>query len=298
MNKESSAIVEDIRKLKVQGARNVAKAAVQALALESRSFKGSNRNSYISSLIVAADIIASSRPTEPMLRNYLGFILSRVMSREDSPVGELRALVDALEKDIYKEMAISKQALVDYGSSLIGNGLKYYTHCHSSTVVSIFKEAYDDGKDFSVVVSETRPKYQGVKTAQSLSSHGIPTTLIVDSAARLYLRKCDGVFVGADAVTASGNLINKVGTSTIAHFASQFDVPFYAAAELHKFSHLTKWGQLELIEQRDPAEVYSGKRSKSLTVENPAFDLTPSKYITAYITEKGIIPPQSVMLLA
>lgn len=298
MNKQTAKIINDIKNLKIQGARNIAKSAVRAMLIESDSFKGNDRNAYFSRMLVTADALASARPTEPMLRNYLRFIILRIASREGAPVSEMKEELRTLTKTLFDKMKTLFSMLVDYGSALIGNGGVYYTHCHSSTVVSIFKQAYDDGRDFSVIVGETRPKYQGVKTAKELSSHGIPTTLVVDSAARLYIKKCDSVFVGSDAITASGNLINKIGTSSIAHFAYTYDVPFYSAAELYKFDSLTRWGIMELIEQRDPSEVLSGKKPPNLSIENPAFDLTLSRYITAYITEKGVIPPQSIVFLA
>ncbi|MEM0437984.1 MAG: S-methyl-5-thioribose-1-phosphate isomerase [Candidatus Micrarchaeia archaeon] len=288
--------IRDIKSLKIQGARNIARAAVGALAAEARAFKGTSRGAFISALLVAADEIAATRPNEPMLRNYLRYLVSRITGQEGT-VDELKQEVAKLEQGIYVEMELSKKMLVDYGSQLIKSGGVYYTHCHSSTVVGILKEAYDDSKDFSVIVSETRPRYQGLKTAKALASYGIPTTLIVDSAAHAYVRRADAVLVGADSVSASGDLINKIGTCAIAQFARSHQIPFYSAAELYKFDHLTKWGMLEPIEMRDPKEVYAGPVPKALKIENPAFDLTPAQLITAYITERGIIPPQSIMLL-
>jgi ribose 1,5-bisphosphate isomerase len=224
-------------------------------------------------------------------------MLARITGADNTSVSHMQKIARDLEKKIYDEMEQSKGLIADYGSQLILNGSRCYTHCHSSTVTGIFKEAYDDGKDFSVVVSETRPLFQGLKTAKELSSHGIPTTLIVDSAASVYLKKCDCVLVGADAVSASGDLVNKIGTSTIAHFSAVYGIPFYCAAELYKFDHLTKWGMIEPIEHRNSDEVYKGAKSKLLSIDNLAFDLTPARYISAYVTEKGIIPPQSLLFL-
>ncbi|MGC8923814.1 MAG: translation initiation factor eIF-2B [Candidatus Micrarchaeia archaeon] len=298
MNEAAREIVKDIRALKIQGARNIANAGINALVLESDSFDGTSVKEYKSALLVAADEIASARPTEPMLKNYLRFVLSRIMGSEDESVEALKERVRDIRKRINEDMVHTITMLRDYGASLIHDGMVCYTHCHSSTVTGIFKEAYDDGKDFYVVVSETRPRYQGVKTAKELAGYGIPTTLAVDSAAHIYIKRCDAVFVGADAITASGNLINKVGTAMVAHFAYHLDIPFYSAAELYKFDHLTKWGMPVPIEQRDPDEVLKNPGLKNLKIENPAFDVTPAKYITAYITEKGIIPPQAIILLS
>ncbi|MCX8200047.1 MAG: hypothetical protein N3G76_01105, partial [Candidatus Micrarchaeota archaeon] len=119
MEKEVQRIVRDIKSLKIQGARNIAKAAVDALAIESSAFKGTSRNSYISALLVAADELASARPTEPMLRNYLRYILGHVQREKDAPVNELKELVLSLQKSIHRDMERSKEAIVEYGASLI-----------------------------------------------------------------------------------------------------------------------------------------------------------------------------------
>ncbi len=296
MNRKTQSIIKRIKSLEIQGARNIARAGVDALYYESEAFKGNDRSAYISNLLVAADAISAARPTEPMLRNYLKFMISRVMSEVSAPVSELKILVASLRKSIEKEMKAARERIISYGQGLIKDGMVVYTHCHSSTVTSILKGAYDSGRDFQVIVDETRPRFQGVKTAKELAKHGIPTTLVVDSAARLYVKSADLVLVGGDAVTAAGNLINKIGTSTLAHFAHVYEIPFYSAVELHKFDSLTRWGLHEPIEFRDPDEVLKNP-PKNLTVINPAFDETKSHYITAYITERGLIPPQMVFML-
>ena len=296
MNRKSQSIINKIKRLEIQGARNIAKAGVEALVYESQAFKGSDRNTYISNLLVAADSIAAARPTEPMLRNYLRFIISKVLSESTAPVSDLKMLVSSLKTSIEKGIKEAREKIVAYGLSLIHDDMIIYTHCHSSTVTSILKGAFDEGKDFEVIVDETRPRYQGVKTAKELAKHGIPTTLIVDSASRLYVKQADLVLVGGDAVTVSGNLINKIGTATLAHFAHVYEIPFYSAVELHKFDVMTKWGLREPIEFRDPAEILKSPPA-NLRVLNPAFDETKANYISAYITERGLIPPQLVSML-
>lgn len=295
MDKKAITIVQDIKDLKIQGARNIAHKGVEALLIESESYTGKDSGEFISNLIVASDLIAGARSTEPMLRNFLHHIVSKLTSSKSTSVKELKNLVKENCDFIFEKLTKSKRNLKDYGSLLIKNGGVYYTHCHSSTVVSIFKEAYDDGMSFSVIVSETRPKYQGVKTAKELSSHGIPTTLIVDSCAYSFIRKCDGVFLGGDAVSVTGDLVNKVGSAGIACFAHMYNIPVYSCIELNKFDPLTRWGMNIEIEERDSKEVYDGPKNKNLKVRNPAFDLVPAKYITAYITEDGLIPPQSLL---
>ncbi len=295
MDKETVVIIQDIKDLKIQGARNIAKKGVEALLNESESYKGKDVNEYISNLIVASDLIAGARATEPMLRNFLQHIISKITSSKSSSIKEMKKLVKVNCDMIFEKLKKSKRDLKDYGSLLIKEGGTYYTHCHSSTVVSIFEEAYNDGVNFSVIVSETRPKYQGLKTAKRLSKIGIPTTLIVDSCAYSFIRKCDAVFLGGDAVSVTGDLVNKIGSAGIAFIANSLDIPVYPCIELNKFDPTTRWGMNIEIEERDYKEVYSGPRNKNLKIRNPAFDLVPAKYITAYITEDGLIPPQALI---
>ncbi|MGZ4851278.1 MAG: translation initiation factor eIF-2B, partial [Candidatus Bathyarchaeia archaeon] len=150
------------------------------------------------------------------------------------------------------------------------------------------------GKNFKVICTETRPAYQGRITANELVGLGIETTFIVDSAARSFMGNVDVVIVGADAITSEGNVVNKIGSSSIAVLANEARVPFYVVSELLKFDPETLKGECERIEQRNPAEVWSEAPSK-LIVRNPAFDVTPNRYIHGLICEEGIIAPQSVV---
>jgi ribose 1,5-bisphosphate isomerase len=136
---------------------------------------------------------------------------------------------------------------------------------------------------------------QGYITVDFLQKAGIPTTLILDSAVRYYMKKVDLVIVGADAITVNGSLINKVGTSQVALAASEARVSFVCAAETYKFSPRSVFGEMIEIEERDPSEVLSPELQKKwpeVKVSNPAFDVTPHKYIDMIITEIGAISPE------
>jgi ribose 1,5-bisphosphate isomerase len=168
-----------------------------------------------------------------------------------------------------------------------------FTHCHSSTVTRLLAKAKADGKNFKVICTETRPAFQGRITAKELVQLGIETTFIVDSAARTFMPKADLVIVGADALTSEGNVINKIGTSTLAVLAHEARKPFYVVSELLKFDSITMYGGYEGIEQRNLAEVWK-EAPEGLKVRNPAFDVTPNRYIHGLICEEGIITPQSI----
>jgi ribose 1,5-bisphosphate isomerase len=152
-------------------------------------------------------------------------------------------------------------------------------------------------KKFTVICFETRPRYQGRITAAELAKAGIDVTLAVDGAMELFMKKADIVLVGADSVTSRGDLINKIGTSALAHIARLNDTSFYSCAELYKYSPMTMFGTREEIEQRDPDEVWE-KRPRKVKIANPAFEATSAKYVSGYITELGVIPPQSFFTMA
>ncbi|MEM4367006.1 MAG: S-methyl-5-thioribose-1-phosphate isomerase [Candidatus Anstonellales archaeon] len=290
---EEQLILRKIKDLEIQGARNVAMEGLRALSIVAKKSSKKGKEQFVGELIEFANAVAELRPTEPMLRNVLRNALER--AKRSANVERAKVVVSSYYEEVKKGMARSKELIAQYGASLIEEDYRVLTHCHSSTVTSIFKEAYRQGKNFRVVATETRPKFQGRITAKELTAEGIHTTLVVDNAAHLYLRKADLVLVGADAINSAGSLVNKIGTYPIALIAERFEVPFYSAAELLKFDPITKYGKQEDIERRDKKEVWE---EKGIKIDNPAFDLTPSRYISAYITQAGLIPPQLFMSYA
>jgi ribose 1,5-bisphosphate isomerase len=299
MNKGVEKAIRDIKALRIQGARNVAKSALHAIALSVKQSRARNGSQLYAEMHETSHGLATSRPTEPMLRNTIDSVMrfaelnvkrvKAIKTAKHGVVQCIQELTDKIEED--------KQRLIEYGAKLIPDGATIITHCHSSTVVGILTRAQKMGKGISVVTCETRPRYQGRVTAKELAAARIHTTLIVDGAMNLFMKKSDLCIVGADAITSRGDLINKVGTSTLAHIARFHDVSFYSAAELFKYSPSTMFGQLEKIEERDSKEVLE-KPMHGVSVRNPAFDATAARYVSGYITELGVIPPQSFFALA
>jgi ribose 1,5-bisphosphate isomerase len=300
MQKETSRIIGDIKKLKVQGARNVAIAAMNALAIEAKKSKASTPNSFYKQVAAAGELISISRPTEPMMRNSIDEakrFLSFESERKSATVTQLKKSLSTHIDSMILQMGKDAAKLAEYGAKLIPDNAIIITHCHSSTVTGILKRAKKDGKTFTVISCETRPRYQGRITSAELAKAGIDVTLVVDGAANLFMKKADMCLVGADSITSKGDLINKVGTSMLAHLAKIHDVSFFSAAELSKFSQHTIFGEREKIEERDSKEVWD-KPAKGVKIRNPAFDVTASSYISGYITELGVIPPQSLLGVA
>jgi ribose 1,5-bisphosphate isomerase len=299
---EVEAICKDIKALRVQGARKVAIAAVRAMAVQAKASEARTQTEFYADILEAADALAGTRPTEPMLRNYLTdtirFLLFKMKSQKAAPVSKLKAMVAKLEKTSLAEMDANVSKIAEFGAKEIPKGATVLTHCHSNTVMAILKRSHELGKGISVICTETRPLFQGRRTAKELSEAGLPVTMIVDSAVESFIDKAGLVIVGADAVTSSGDLFNKIGTAGIARIAYDHDIKFYSAAELHKYDPLTRWGIMEKIEERDAGEVADTKEFRGVKIRNPAFDVTAAKFISAYITEMGVLAPQGLAALA
>ncbi|RLG13516.1 hypothetical protein DRN69_05480 [Candidatus Pacearchaeota archaeon] len=251
-------IVKDIKNVKIQGARNIAQAALYAYSLMP------NKNSKKKLL--------SARPTEPMLKKVLNLA-------EKNPYKEIQKHFDFAQKQINKLVIklIKKDDII-------------FTHCHSSTVVNALIYAKKKGKKFQVHNTETRPLFQGRKTAKELRKAGIKVTMFVDAAAAIAIEKenkadkiySDKVFFGADALLKNG-IVNKIGSKIIARIANQEKIPVYIIADSWKFTK-----SKVPIEQRKLNEVWNNA-PKGIKIKNPAFEFVPKKYITKIISELGIL---------
>ena len=284
---------ERIRKLEVQGARNVAIAAIKALEALAEETSAKTREEFMKQLSEARAALFASRATEPLMRNAVRWIISQVEDSGEENVKALAEVVSSSSSQFLKNLEASKEHIAAIGSKRIRDGMVVFTHCHSSTVTHLLSKAKKDGKHFEVVCTETRPVFQGRITAKEMLELGVKTTFIVDSAARSFIRDVDIVIVGADAITAEGNVINKIGTGTIALLAHEARKTFYVVAELLKFDPATACGEYEKIEERSPDEVWKDA-PEALNIRNPAFDVTRRDFIHGVICEEGIIPPHSV----
>ncbi len=298
MHREVTKIIRDIKSLKIQGARNVAKASLEALIIVAKNSKAKTNSDFIKEFADAADVLSVSRPTEPMMRNLLreSVEFAEKSAKKKTPAMVKKAVISH-EKMLIRKMDGDAKKLATYGAKLIPNNAIVLTHCHSSTVTRILIAAKKMRKKFKVVSFETRPRYQGRKTAKELADSGIDVTLAVDGAMQMFMKKADIVLVGADSITSRGDLINKIGTSTLAHIAKMNDVSLYCAAELSKYSPKTMFGTREEIEERNPKEVWE-RAPRKVKIRNPAFEATAAKYINGFVTEVGVIPSQSFFAVA
>jgi ribose 1,5-bisphosphate isomerase len=291
-------IERDIETLGIQGARNVTLGSLWAIRLAANETKTKDSKALVSRISEIALRIMNARPTEPMTRAILsGIIKYGVALLEDKKIAgkseKIRAKLKGAASRMESMMNENMEKMAEIGANYIENGTTVMTYCHSSSVTNVIKKAYNMGKIDKVYVCETRPRYQGRITATELSAHGIETHFIVDGAMATYAKKADLAMVGADAITSTGDLINKIGSCSLSMVFRAYAKPFVSVAEALKFDPDTAFGFNVHIEKRDPKEIWE-KPPKRLDILNPAFDQTPARNIAAYITNVGIFPPSDI----
>ncbi|HMK46280.1 MAG TPA: ribose 1,5-bisphosphate isomerase [Methanocella sp.] len=282
---------DKIKNMEIRGAGRIARAAALALKEEAKTIETDSLDEFNARMKAAYNTLYATRPTAVSLPNALRI----VMRYKAASVSEARGQIVANADTFIVSSENSVKKIGEIGARRLRSGDTIMTHCNSSAAASIIQTAFSHGKKISVIATETRPRMQGYVTVDIMQKAGIPTTLILDSAVRYFMKKVDAVVVGADAITVNGNLINKVGTSQLSLAAQEARVPFIVAAETYKFSPRTLLGEMVEIEERDPAEVLSldmQKKWPNLKVANPAFDITPHRYIDMICTELGAIPPE------
>ena len=291
-----------IRSMQVRGAGRIARAAVTALKDYAEGRRFSTSKEFYAGLFSAGERLKSARPTAVSLPNAVNFVLAaarRSEGRGSALRDAVQGVVSACDRFVASSLKATEM-IGDYGARRIRDGDVVMTHCNSEAVTAVLTAAHDSGRKFRVIATETRPRFQGRITASTLAKRGLDVSLIPDSAARVYMRKVDTVLVGADAIAANGAIVNKIGTSQLALKAHEKRARFYVAAETYKLSTDTMTGELIEIEQRSPYELVPKAwldANSGVKVGNPAFDVTPPEYVDLIITEKGVFPPQGIILL-
>ncbi|MEF8773799.1 MAG: ribose 1,5-bisphosphate isomerase [Halobacteriales archaeon] len=302
LHPEIEATAEEIATMEIRGAATIADAAAAALAAQARDSDADDPELFRAELRGAARRLRNTRPTAVSLPNALRYVL-RGMAGDT--VERLRSSVVETAGEFRDQLDAAQDRLGRIGANRLQDGDRVMFHCHSTDALACVGAALDQGKEIEAVVKETRPRKQGHISAERLREWGVPVTLVVDNAARRYLDDVDHVLVGADSIAADGSVINKIGTSGLAVNARERGVPIMVAAQTIKLHPGTMTGHTVEIEMRDQREVLTGEKraeisgadDDGLTVENPAFDVTPPRYLDAIVTERGQYPPESIVVL-
>lgn len=303
-------VAEAIKTMKIRGAPLLGAAAAYALALTAYHSKAKDKAYLTRELEVAAEKLRRTRPTGVNLFWAVDRILGKVYAFKGD-ASELAAMVIEEAKRIANEDAAVNRAIGRHGARLLEDGDVVLTHCNAGalatveygTALGVIRAAVEQGKKISVIATETRPKLQGARlTAYELKRDGIPVTLISDTMVGyvMYRRMVDKVIVGADRIVRDA-VINKIGTYQIAVLAKEHGIPFYVAAPKSTFD-LAHASTEITIEERDPEEVLyvGGERiaPEGVPALNPAFDITPIKYVSAIICEDGILYKEDLSSLS
>jgi methylthioribose-1-phosphate isomerase len=300
--RDYTGVVAAIKEMKVRGAPAIGVAAAYGIALGAQNIKAETKAKFLSRFDKILQAFAAARPTAVNLFRAIDRMKKVVETSGDVPKIK-QALIDEA-RSIHAEEEAATRQLSQLGAELIKDGFTILTHCNAGalatagygTALGVIKAAKEQGKKIEVIATETRPLLQGARlTAWELMQEKIPVTLITDSMAGYFLSRgrVDCVIVGADRIAANGDTANKIGTYTLAVLAKENGVPFYVAAPTSTIDLSLKSGAQITIEERNPEEITSLKGVRlapnGVTAANPAFDVTPHKYITAIVTEKGII---------
>jgi ribose 1,5-bisphosphate isomerase len=288
MNPKAKKIISDIKKLKIQSSHGIARAGMECLKLCINASKASDRKSFLKELQDYGQQIKTARPIEIELGSLINLVLFKISQNEAEDMWNLKEYAVSVCDQQIQENEQAMDRLIQNGAKQIQNSDRILTHCHSRTIVSILREAKKQGKDFTVYVTETRPRNQGLITAKDLLESRIKVVYGVDSDMGFMMKKSSKLLVGCDAILPDGSIVNKIGTLPMAIVAKAFGKPVLVAGLTSKLTHKVE------IEEREPEEVVDPKKLKGAKIINPAFDVTPSDYVDFIITEKGTVKPHDV----
>jgi methylthioribose-1-phosphate isomerase len=296
-------VADVIRNMIVRGAPAIGVAAAMGIALGVKNSRAEAIGGLKREFDEICAVIGKTRPTAVNLFWAIRRMQQKFEVLRVRPVAQIRlALIEEAQR-MHAEDIAANQAMGRHGATLMPASGGVLTHCNAGalatcgygTALGVIRAAVNQGKKIHVYADETRPFLQGSRlTAWELMKDGIPTTVISDnmSGAMMKQGKIGAVIVGADRIAANGDVANKIGTYTVAVLAKEHGIPFYVAAPISTVDLETPDGSQIPIEQRNPAEVthIAGKAitPAGVGVENPAFDVTPAKYVTAIVTECGI----------
>ncbi len=303
--KQVATVIKDMI---VRGAMAIGVSAAMGVALGIQNSSATNLTDLTAEVEIICDTLAKTRPTAVNLFWGIGQIreLYNQLAAKSTPIPEIKQQVVALAKQLYDEDIANLRKLGAFGAELFPQEGTILTHCNAGALAAcgygsalgVIRAAIEAGKKIDVFADETRPFNQGTRlTAWELLKDNIPTTLICDNMSGYFMGKgrISAVIVGADRIAANGDTANKIGTYSVAILAKEHGIPFYVAAPFNTIDRNTASGDLIPIEQRAAREVthVNGVQvtPDGVGIENPAFDVTPAKYITAIITERGVLRP-------
>jgi methylthioribose-1-phosphate isomerase len=302
-------VAEGIKKLWIRGAPAIGIATAMGIAIGAKEIEADNFEDFMKGLEPVFHTLLSTRPTAVNIRWAVERIKKALSERKNDPIESLKEFLLIEANNILEEDIEINKAIGHWGSQFIRDGDTIITHCNAGslatggygTATGPIRVAHEQGKKIEVIADETRPVLQGARlTAWELMEDKIPVTLITDNTAGAIMQKgeIDLAIVGTDRTAANGDVANKIGTYSLAILCKEHSIPFYVAAPTSSIDFSMKSGELIPIEERSSEEVTSvfGCRiaPEGVRVRNIAFDVTPARYVTGIITEKGVFRPDDL----
>jgi len=295
-----------IRDMIVRGAPAIGVSAAMGMAIGIDRSAATTLPALTAEVDIIAKTLAETRPTAVNLFWGIDEVrnLYNELAAKNTPIPEIKSAVVAKARRMYDEDIAACKQMGAHGASLLPKEGTVLTHCNAGALATcgygsalgVIRAAIERGHKIDVFADETRPFLQGARlTAWELMKDNIPTTVLCDNMAAALMRqgRIQAVIVGADRIAANGDVANKIGTYGVSILAKEHDIPFYVAAPWSTLDLATAHGDLIPIEQRNAREVThsNGKQMTphGVAIENPAFDVTPAKYVTAIITERGVL---------
>ncbi len=303
---DAHAVAEAIKAMAIRGAPAIGIAAAMGIALGALGIDKKDFTPFYQELSSICKTLKTARPTAINLRWALERMKGVCETNKEKAVEAIKGLLVKEALAILAEDIETNKRIGEQGKDLIHANDTILTHCNAGalatggygTALGVIRRAWEEKKGLKVIATETRPLLQGARlTAWELTREGIPVTLITDNMVGYLMQQgeINLCIVGADRIASNGDVANKIGTYTVAILAKEHGIPFYVAAPLSTFDRNTKTGKDIPIEERDAAEVVTlwGRclAPRGIKVRNPAFDVTPHRYVSAIVTEQGVIRP-------
>lgn len=303
-------VIKAIKTMQIRGAPLLGAAAAYGLALTAHYSKAGDKGRLVEELSASAQFLKTTRPTAMNLFWAIDRVMEKVKKTEGNTMVVVRAVVEEAQRIAEEDVDVNRR-IGEHGSELLDDGDTILTHCNAGslatvdygTALGVIRTAWKNGKGVKVIATETRPLLQGARlTVYELLRDSIPVTLITDSMVGYVMAKglVNKVVVGADRIVKDA-VFNKIGTYTIAVLAHEHQIPFYVAAPKSTFD-MNQLARDVVVEERSMEEVvkFGGVQvaPKGVSAFNPAFDVTPMKYVTAIICEEGLLSPANFQKLS
>lgn len=303
--KSAQEMARAIKTMVIRGAPAIGVAAAYGIALGMRKSQASGTTKFAAEFQKTCELMRATRPTAVNLFWAIERMKKRfaASAQAGESVEEIKARLVSEAQQIHDEDVASCRAIGAHGAALVPDGARILTHCNAGalatagygTALGVIRGAVEQGKKVSVFADETRPFLQGARlTAWELTRDGIATTVITDNMAGWMMQQgeIDLVVVGADRIAANGDAANKIGTYSLAVLAHEHGLPFYVAAPASTIDLATPDGKGIPIEERDAREVThvgpTRVAAEGASIRNPAFDVTPNRFVSGIVTERGV----------